>query len=272
MYAHRLAIGLVALLTLTAGCLGGVPDFPGDVPTPPTDRVVGDGTVARAGDDATTPSLSDPERVLREAGSFTATWRYTSTDDAGTRGEMRYDYRVDLAGGRSHVVYTLGQEGEEAPGAWETFTVDNRTYSRFGTGDEAFYQVAEGGVEVVADATGHAAAYETGDLSEMTARGTETFDGVTVHRYELTDVDEWFVGASLAGMSGAAEVTDFRYVVLVDGDGLSRYESWSFAGVTEEGESVSAEWEYSLTGVGTTAVDDPEWLADAEAAGTPGAA
>ena len=54
--------------------------------------------------------------------------------------------------------------------------------------------------------------------------------------------------------------------MLVDADGLPRYESWSFEGETDDGETITGEWEYTLTKVGSTTVDDPEWLAAAQAA------
>jgi hypothetical protein len=99
--------------------------------------------------------------------------------------------------------------------------------------------------------------------------GTETFDGVTVERYEPSRASPQLVQAgSAAGAgvgSGNVGVTDFQYVVLVDADGLPRFESWSFTGETTDGQRSTGEWECSLTGVGSTTVADPDWLADAEA-------
>jgi hypothetical protein len=102
----------------------------------------------------------------------------------------------------------------------------------------------------------------------MSTRGSEQFDGVTVTRYELTEANSQVIqaGSRTDGSAGVAEITDFHYVVLVDENGLSRYESWSYTGRTGEGETVSGEWEYSLTKVGGTTVADPDWLADARAA------
>ncbi|MFC7172548.1 hypothetical protein ACFQL0_02530 [Haloplanus litoreus] len=92
---------------------------------------------------------------------------------------------------------------------------------------------------------------------------------MSVTRFELSEASSPLIRAgsvSTAGSSGVVEITDFRYVVLVDANGLSRYESWSFTGRTTEGETVSGEWEYTLTGVGSTTVEDPEWLAAAREA------
>jgi hypothetical protein len=251
---HPLATLFVALLTLTAGCLGGLgADLPTGDDAPPTDGA----------------TLSDPERVLYDAGSFTASWRYAGTDGDGVRSEIRYDYRADLAGNRSHVAYATRVDDEDTPGAWEAYSTGGRTYTRYDAGGEPFYQVAEGGADVVEDALSRAGAYGAGDLSDMRRVGTETFDGVAVTRYEVTDADDWFVGGTVAGLVQADRVTDFRYVVLVDEDGLARSESWSFTGATEDGQTVTGEWEYSITRVGATDFADPDWLADAEAAATP---
>lgn len=91
---------------------------------------------------------------------------------------------------------------------------------------------------------------------------------MTVTRYERTEASSQLLraGSAAAGdASGPAGITDFRYVVLVDEDGLSRHEPWSFAGRSADGEAVSGEWEHSLTRVGSTTVDDPDWLAAARA-------
>ena len=74
-------------------------------------------------------------------------------------------------------------------------------------------------------------------------------------------------GFAAAGAQGADGFTvdDFEYVVLIDGNGLARLESWTYAG-TQNGQSVSYSWEYTLTGVGETTVEDPDWLDEAVAA------
>jgi len=104
---------------------------------------------------------------------------------------------------------------------------------------------------------------------ERSNHGTETFDGVRVTRYELTEASSQLIQADSAvsgGSTGVTDISDRHSVVLVDDDGVSRHESWSFTGRTAEGQQVSGEWEYSLTGVGSTVVDDPDWLAEAKAA------
>lgn len=263
----RLLVVVLAVSLLTAGCLGG-----GVSPAAPVEGGSGDG--AGGGGDGSDGSdggaggaddidLADPENALREAGSFTATWRYTGTDENGVRSEVGYVYAADLDAERAHVTFTSGDTDETAGGSWEMFTADGVTYARYASEDAAFYQRQDEGVDVLADATSHAGIYSYGDVDDLNRRGTETYDGVTVTRYEISGVDEWWA-ASAASADGEFTITDFSYVVLVDENGLSRYESWSFSGRTADGATVNGAWEYTLTDVGSTTVEDPAWLAEAK--------
>jgi hypothetical protein len=211
---------------------------------------------------------------LRDAGSFTATWTYRGSDRDGTRGEVSYIYYADLDGDRAHVLFstTGGDEGTTA--GWERFSTAGRTYSRYGSGTGAFYQVQEEAeFDVVGDTVSRAGVYAYDDTSGLAFRGTERYDGVTVGRYELTDARSVFwvadaaVRAADIGVDDGIEIQEFEYVVLIDDDGLSRYESWSYTGTTPDGETIDAAWEYSLTGVGSTSFEDPAWVAAAEAQG-----
>jgi len=59
-------------------------------------------------------------------------------------------------------------------------------------------------------------------------------------------------------------VTDFEIATLVDNDGIARLTTWTLTGESESGETVSIEWRYSLTDIGSTTVEDPDWLAAAQ--------
>lgn len=260
MFASKFPLLAIALLLVAAGCLGGGPLHSdqadsNDRSTPGSDAEPVDGL-----------DRSSAEATLRSAGSFTATWRYSGTDADGTDAEISHTYYADLDGDRSLVQFSTTQDGQAEQTGWEQFYTDGKLYSRFGSGDGAFYQVQPDDATVVADAISRAGVYAYGDLDDLTATGTERYEGEPVTRYELSDSQSlfWAAGAE-AGSGDDVEVLDFEYVVLVDDDGLSRYESWSYTGTTADGQTSSAGWEYSLTDVGSTSFENPDWLPEAEA-------
>lgn len=263
MTAYRIPTVAAALLVLTiaAGCLGGA-----DSPAVPTEMSATGGGGGDGTGDADGLSLTDPEAALRDAGSFTATWQYVGTDANDRRSEVEFSYQADLDEGRTLISSTT--RGATQVAGWEMHSTDEVTYARFNSGGNVFYQVVEQERDVVSEAVSYGLVYGSGADASLNYGGTETFDGVTVERYEITEADSglWAAGAAAADQSaGGVAVTDFRYVVLVDGDGLARYESWSYTGETDDGQTLTAEWEYTLTGVGSTAVEDPDWLAEAKA-------
>jgi hypothetical protein len=269
MYSNRTPILLVAVLVVLAGCAGGAgPDT--DEPSSGTGDEsaagAGEGSSGGTGDesaDADEVELSDPERHLRDAGSFTVTWSYDGVGANGVETAVSREFHADLNAGRSRTVTSSGESG-----AVEQFVAEGVTYTRTGAGDAATYAAYDGATDVTATAVAlsQARAYSANDGLEFV--GSETFDGVAVDRYELSAANEALI---LAGSAAAAEsadeieVTSFEYVVLVDEDGLSRHESWRFTGQTADGDEVRGSWEYSLTALGSTTVDDPDWLADAQA-------
>jgi hypothetical protein len=255
---------VLIVMMLTAGCLGG--GGPASEVAGGSENTPGGGSSGV--EDADGPDLTDPEAALRDAGSFTVTWRYAGVDATGTRSEVSHEYYADLRGERSLTVTSSSRDGQP-DGVTEQFVADGTTYVRTGAAEAPSYVSYPGTADVVGTAIALSQARAYGANEDLTSRGSERFDGVSVTRYELSEADSQLIQAGSAATSGApgtAEITDFHYVVLVDEDGLSRYESWSFTGRTAEGERVSGEWEYSLTRVGSTSVDDPDWLADARAA------
>lgn len=212
-------------------------------------------------------ALADPEAALRDAGSFTATWQYGGTDTDGKRNEVGFTYYADLNDGRTHTISTTG--GDAQAGGWETYSTDKVTYARISSGESEIYQVVEQERDVVSEAVSYGLVYGNRANDGLHYKGTETFDGVTVKRYEITETDSrlWAAGVAAGGdqSTGGITVTEFRYIVLIDGDGLARHESWSYTGETSDGNTVTAEWEYTLTKIGSTVVEDPDWLSEAEA-------
>ncbi|CQR51030.1 MULTISPECIES: DUF7537 family lipoprotein [Haloferax] len=272
MYSNRVPVLIVAVLVLLAGCAGGADVAPA-AQTDDTDGIddTGESTGGSAVDGSTDGDdfeLNDPERLLRDAGSFTVSWSYTGVDADGVETAVTREFAADLETERSHTRTTSTTDGQPDSGAVEQFVADGVTYVRVGDGDEATYTSYEGSTEVLATAIALSQARAYGADDDLTFAGTETFDGASVERYELSAANEALIlagSAAAQGEPGTLEVTSFEYVVLVDGDGLSRHESWAFSGRMDDGTEVSGSWEYSLTGVGSTTVDEPAWLGEARA-------
>ena len=249
---------IVVSLVVLAGCAGG-----GDVGPAAEGGDAGSTGDGGSGTDGDEFDLGDPERLLRDAGSFTVTWSYAGVDASGVETEFTREFYADLESERSYSRTVSATDGQADGGGFEQFVADGVTYTRFGSGDDATVTSQEGSAEVLGTAIALSQARAYGADNDLEFAGTETFDGVTVERYELSATDEALIRAgSIAAQDqpGALQVTNFEYAVLVDEDGLSRHELWQFSGRTADQSEVSGSWEYSLTGVGSTTVDDPDWL------------
>jgi hypothetical protein len=271
MTARRTAVLVVAVLVLLAGCTNvGGPAVPGSGNPDGDDGAAGgDGGGSATGGDASGDGFvaADREQALRDAGSFTATWRYGGTGLDAETGELSVTHAVDLDGERALTTWE-SSDGTETEG-WQQFHVDGVTYTRYGAGDEAGYASAPGDTDLVATSLAYGGLYAATDTDGLVATGQETFDGVQVTRYELAEsaTVPWFAAGGSGSAGGAdpdrLEEVDWTYTALVDGDGLVRYESWGWTGTTADGGTASFESAYSITGVGSTTVDDPTWLDEA---------
>jgi hypothetical protein len=144
-----------------------------------------------------------------------------------------------------------------------TYTAGDTTFSRFGEGEDVTYQSGPAYIAPMDRALGQAA-FAYADVDQENFVGSDTFDGVAVDRYEYRDPVLWRqFGTTSFGDEENVTVTDFTLVVLVDEDGLARQTAWTLLGETEDGREVSVEWRFEVTGVGSTTVDEPDWLAEA---------
>ncbi|WP_324756584.1 DUF7537 family lipoprotein [Haloarcula sp. GH36] len=258
----RITTALLALTVALAGCGGiGVGDG-GSV----SDGASGsDGAASAGGSDGGADKFTagDPDRLLREAGSFTAEWSFSVTESDGNTSTIINTYGVDLAQNRSYEAFeTTGTDGGIA---YESFYADGMTYMKYGDGTESFYQISPQQTTVFDNARDRAL-YDYDDFEDAQFVGTEQFDGITVDRYEYSDPTVWRnYGAGTFGSDENVTINDFTVVVLVDGDGLARSTEWTVSGVTDTGVPVSSNWSYTLTGVGSTTVADPDWLDEAKA-------
>ena len=271
MHYVRLSTVLVVLTVVLAGCSGGGTTTGAPTPTDgaTTDADTTDATSNDAGDASSSGlSVSEADDRLREAGSFTTTWSYSVTDADGTTTAVNDTYRVDLDDNRSIELFTT--DGESAQSEFEIFIADGTSYARYGSGESVFYQASDQPQNVFDSATGRASGFYGYLEEDATFVGTETFDGVTVSRYEYTDVDAWQtynqgVTSTTFDTDEEVTITDFSITVLVDENDVGRLTTWTLVGETEGGDTVSVEWRYSLTDVGSTTVEEPSWLDEAQA-------
>ncbi len=239
---------MVAIVAL-AGCTGALPSTDGG----------GDG----AGDGASgdVDLVEDPDAALAAAGSYTTTWALRTAEDGESAGETVFTTAVDLDAERTAFSMRVTEDGETQT-AMETFHADGTTYQRTGQGDDVSYTAREAPFDDEASfGFGGSALYGAGELEEFDYQGTETFDGVEVHRYELDERTSWVTGQGRT--DAGVQFTEFTYVVLVDEDGLVRSESWEARGTDEDGTQVVVEFAYTVTDVGSTTVADPDWLDEA---------
>lgn len=248
-------------MTVLAGCAGGIGGAPGE------DDGSGDGGAGDAGgpddgDAGADRGFAEREAALRAAGSYTSTWNYTTQGLDDELDGLTVTHRTDIATNRTHVSYG-GMDGE----GYEQFRDGAALYSRYGSADDPYYAVNENGGTLLSDSLTYGGIYADGDLDGLERVGTETFDGVSVTRYEADGQSLWWAGSAVVGGGQPEDVTDVavRYTLLVDGDGLVRSEAWTYTGTTNDGREVHFGWAYHITDVGRTVVDDPAWLADAKA-------
>ncbi|MFB6140917.1 MAG: hypothetical protein ABEJ26_10830 [Halosimplex sp.] len=242
---------IVAVAIVLAGCTGSI-----DVVDQRSDG--GDGS-SNAGDGGSgdVALVENRTAALRAAGSYTSVWKMSVTRDGERGGETRYTTAVDYAGKRSD--FRMRQsDGDTVRTDYETYFADGMGYQRIGSGEEATYSVAE--TPFSPDTTlfnAEPKIYTYGGLDEFETAGTETFDGVTVTRYERTQRPAWLAGQFQS--EDDVRWTKFTFAVLVDGDGLVRSESWHAEGVDADDATVEMDFSYSLTGVGSTTVEEPDW-------------
>jgi hypothetical protein len=269
MYRRIGSVLVVALLVSLAGCTGGL-DALGDAAADAggdggdtSDGVAGssDGGDRSTGDDdaagdGSQTLIENRTAVFREAGSYSSVWELRVTEGGTVSSSTAYTTAVDYANERSAFGMRTTSDGQVGSD-YETYYADGQSYTRYGEGEDATYSVADGTFAPGQSLFSAQAQSYVSELSGYERVGTETYDGVRVTRYEETQRPTWFAGGSWT--DGEVRWTEYTYSVLVDGDGLVRSEGWSAEGVNEAGATVTIEYSYSVTGVGSTTVDEPDW-------------
>lgn len=257
MYRKIAATVLVALLVTIAGC-SGAPGGAGDG----SESTDGGATEGADGGGDSPPHVANRTAVLAVAGSYTSIWRMTAKEDGVVVGETAYTTAIDDVNERSFFRMTQTSDGETTDGM-NVYHADGVSYTRYGTDDDATYTAQDGEFHGAALFEQTRYITDADDLGDFSRVGTETFDGVTVTRYELTERPAW-IGA---GQAPDAEIqwSEFSFEVLIDEDGLVRQETWSGTGTDDDGVTHTFEFYSAVTDVGSTTVEEPEWVSTAEA-------
>ena len=238
---------LVTITVLLAGCVGGTGDLDAE---DGSDSLDGSGS----GD---VTLVDDRAAVLADAGGYTATWQMNFSSESEGLSVVSYTNEVDYEGERSNFEMLM-TDSDEVTNDYESFYADGTLYTRIGDGEDGTYTRADSEF-APDDSLFSVQSYITSEsnLEQFSVAGTETYDGVSVTRYERTEQPNW-----IAPQEAGTEFTwtEFNYVVLIDADGLVRYESWGGEGVDEAGVDHTMTFSYSLTDVGSTVVEDPDWL------------
>lgn len=256
----------VVLLLVTAGCLGG---GAGADTTPAADASGsssgsggdsggnGGGDAANSGDGSL---VENRTAALIDAGSYTSIWRMESFEDGAQVSEMAYTTKIDYENERFSFQMKSTNDGETRT-ATTMYYADGKAYQKFGEGDDASMMSNEAEFGTVAHPRQMAFVSSSGDLSDFSYAGTETFNGVTVKRYEMDKVAPWISAQQQS--DGEVKWTDFSYVVLVDEQGLVRSEYWEGNGVDDSDTKVTIKFSYEVTDVGSTQIAEPSWLDEA---------
>lgn len=267
-----LVIAGVAVLVGLAGCNTG-----------------GNGTPTATGtDDATTDTAPEPleeidgeqltnatAATIEEAGSYTLS-QSGSFESSGPQGESSTDSnsttRVDFEAERG-----IRETSQTFTNANQTRELETSVYT---DGDTSYRQRnSSQGVQYASqtgDGTGLSAIRTVNVTSfpqnytavtdgfEWEANGTETIDGTPTVRYTSTNVSDssTFVGVENVTVRNASST------LYVDSDNVIRRASLEYT-VEDNSTTYSIETTVTLTDIGSTTVEEPDWLSEAQATETP---
>ena len=247
---------VIAVIVLTTGCLGG-----GGPAAAPDATDAPETSMAGGNPDEPLSVVSDLDTILEDAGSYTAEWQLRSTSGDQAQSVTTNRAAIDYTNERYHIRLE-GQANGQAQGGMDAYHADGVTFRRVGETDKPVFMATDEAFDPTLQATIRPMAAQSGTLDGLDLTGADTYDGVSVRRYVMTDRAPWLMAQNQ--FNDEFDIREFDYELLVDDDGLVRYERWHVVGI-EEGTETSVTVEYSLTGVGSTAVTEPAWLEAARA-------
>lgn len=196
---------------------------------------------------------SDARAALETAGSYTTTWNWRSNVD--DTGEMTFTARVDFAAERAHNTMRIGGEDVSIV---ESYYADGIQYNRFASGDgsDASYFQSESTFSDAFTSWDFGYGYDRSAFEGWVDQGVETYDGVTVRRY-VFDAPDGYIDNEY---DSEFDVTSLRVELLVDRDGVPRYQRYDVEGTETDGTQQWFEWELTVSDVGSTTVEEPDWV------------
>lgn len=254
--------------SVTLGASGGQQPIPADYTVElvflgesGTETVIGSdsGTAASeppASEDPDDWAQTDAQAALEAAGSYTATWDWRSNvDDVG---EMTFTALVDFEAQRT--LNTMRVGGEDVS-IVETYYADDIQYNRFASddGSDASYFQSESSFSDSFSSWDFGYGYDRSAFEGWVDQGTEIYDGVTVRRY-VFDAPESYIDNEY---DSEFDVTSLRVELLVDQNGVPRYQLYEVEGTETDGTDQWFEWELTVSNVGSTSVEEPDWVQNA---------
>jgi hypothetical protein len=252
-----LTVALVGLLVASAGCAQ-IPGIGGD----------GDGgdggssdiaAYTESGDELDGETVSaDHAAAIEDAGSYTFDVGFEAADDESSL-SIDAHIEADMENDRAYSVQESNLFGNQT--AYK-YTSGDSTYEksvREGDEENAQYATSEDGQVQPVNTTPSFQASLVDGL-EWSQEGTEEQNGVGVTRYESTGVAN---ATALVGAGTDAEnVSDVSATMYLDADGVVRQYDLTYT--VQEGDSeTTVTYEVETTGVGSTSVEEPDWLDEA---------
>lgn len=262
--SHRNAIlvVVVAALAATAGCTGG--NGPGTA----TANNSTDGQTIEPMEQLNGSELTNATSAAAEdGGSYTVetdSYVLTNSSLGQSEGVTNTTTRVDFAADRGIRVSNQTSFGSPTGnGSIVVYTDGNTSYQRINSSRGVSYSVQTGtGFQIQpVNTTAYTQNY-TGltDAFEYEANGTTTVDGTTVVRYDSTNLTDASV---FVGTNSNATVSNSSNTLYVDDDGVVRRVDLSYT-VSSEAGSSRIDLTSTLTDVGSTSVEEPGWLDEAQ--------
>ncbi|WP_435363515.1 DUF7537 family lipoprotein [Haloarchaeobius sp. DYHT-AS-18] len=291
---------VVVVLVASAGCLGGT--APDDTATDPTvtdsatpattdsatDESSGETLTATTGTQTATGSsgtqahpLSSKRLAtshatsLQDAENFTLDYSIDMTQVTSTETQsFTFDWTVqaDLATGAQAIDGTLAGDGFTTSDDNSTMqfdlyvSPDGTATQRSAFGDTVQYQQADAAqydVSTYLTAMNATSALDP-EAANFTYDGPTTVDGETLYVYTVSDLDQLYLPTDQADASAFdySSVSKFDLRLVVDDAGTLREMQYDLE-VTEDGSKLNLHFELSYTELGTTTVEEPDWLDEA---------
>lgn len=193
--------------------------------------------------------------ALEEQGSFTTTVEVTQSQ--GDKSQTNtYMYEVDTASNQA--LSTV----ETPASAIQLYTAGDTTFVQQSAGNQTAYQMDsapyDAAVQPVTteEATLSNAVLPIGNVTYQET-GTKMYNGVEVTVYEANEEE---AKKALGGSDESkTTVESFESEIYVDENGIVRYQTVSYK-MSANGKTLEASLELEITDVGSTTVEEPDWI------------